>query len=183
MVMLVFPSRKLQRNRSFVVPELLPAPIGAQAPNAGKPRQLGLRGLLCVLLAITLPGLAGCRREPPEQALRHTIATMQAAAEAHDTDALFEPIADDFVGSEGMDRQAFRRYVTFAGMRNQQVNVQLGPLDVKLFDQRATVSFTAALSGGASWLPEHAQVYQVETGWRMEGSKWKLISATWKPSL
>ena len=99
------------------------------------------------------------------------------------TDALFEPIAEDFVGSEGMDRKAFRRYVTLTGMRNQEIGVQLGPLDVKLFDQRATVSFTAALSGGASWLPDRAQVYQVDTGWRLEDGEWKLISAKWEPRL
>jgi len=108
---------------------------------------------------------------------------MQAAAEAHDADALFEPIAEDFAGSEGMDLQAFRRYVTVIGLRNQKVGVQLGPLDAKLFGQRATVSFTAALSGGANWLPERAQVYQVETGWRLEAGEWKLISAKWTPQL
>jgi hypothetical protein len=45
------------------------------------------------------------------------------------------------------------------------------------------VSFTAALTGGPGWLPEQAQVYQVQTGWRLEGNDWKLISAQWKPRL
>ncbi|OGT54858.1 MAG: hypothetical protein A3E01_18895 [Gammaproteobacteria bacterium RIFCSPHIGHO2_12_FULL_63_22] len=128
-------------------------------------------------------GLSGCRKEPPEQALRNTIAAMETAAEAHDTDALFEPIADDFAGSEGMDRQAFRRYVTFMGMRSKSVSVQLGPLDVKLYDQRATVSFTAALSGGEGLLPSRVQVYDVDTGWRLDDGEWKLISAKWQPQL
>jgi ketosteroid isomerase-like protein len=140
--------------------------------------------MLFAVVALLLAGaLAGCRHTPPEQALRETIAGMQAAAEARDTDALFAPIAEDFVGSEGMDRQQFRRYVTFSGMRDQHVGVQLGQLDVKLFGDRATVAFTAALTGGASWLPEHAQVYAVDTGWRLESGKWKLISARWKPQL
>lgn len=108
---------------------------------------------------------------------------METAAEAHNNDALFEPIADDFAGSEGMDRQAFRRYVTFTGMRSKSVGVQLGPLDVKLFDQRATVSFTAALSGGEGLLPSRVQVYDVDTGWRLDDGEWKLISAKWKPQL
>ncbi|MCX7043602.1 MAG: nuclear transport factor 2 family protein [Gammaproteobacteria bacterium] len=127
--------------------------------------------------------LSACRKEPPEQALRNTISAMETAAEAHDTDALFEPIADDFAGSEGMDRQAFRRYVTFMGMRSKSVGVQLGPLDVKLYDQRATVSFTAALSGGEGLLPSRVQVYDVDTGWRLDDGEWKLISAKWKPQL
>ena len=136
------------------------------------------------MLALLLSaGVCACKREPPEQALRSTIAAMQAAAETHDTDALFEPIAEDFSGSQGMDRQAFRRYVTLMGLRHQKVGVNLGPMDVKLFDTRATVGFTAALSGGANWMPEQAQIYQVDTGWRLEGGEWKLISAKWNPAL
>ena len=160
-----------------------PVPIGAQAPKAGKPRPAALRWLLPMLLAMAQMGLSSCSREPPEQALRSTISEMQVAAEEHDTDALFEPIADDFAGSEGMDKQAFRRYVTVMSMRNKQVGVKLGPMDVKLFDQRATVTFTAAISGGASWMPERVQVYRVETGWRLDGGDWKLISAKWKEQL
>ncbi len=138
--------------------------------------------MLAVLGTLVL-GLSGCREEPPEQALRNTIAAMETAAEAHDNDALFEPIAEDFAGSEGMDRQAFRRYVTFTGMRSKSIGVQLGPLEVKLYDQRATVSFTAALSGGEGLLPSRVQVYDVDTGWRLDDGEWKLISAKWKPQL
>lgn len=127
--------------------------------------------------------LTACSREPPEAALRATISEMQKAAEAHDNDALFEPIAGDFAGSEGMDRTAFRRYVTLLGMRHKSVGVNLGPMDVKLFDDRATVKFTAAITGGPGFLPDQAQVYQVETGWRLEGGDWQLISAKWKPTL
>jgi ketosteroid isomerase-like protein len=127
--------------------------------------------------------LAGCKREAPEQALRDTIAAMQAAAEARDTDALFEPIAEDFAASEGMDRQAFRRYVTVMSLRNARVSVSLGPIDVKLFGDRATADFTAAVSGGAGLLPENAQVYDVSTGWRLADGEWRLISAKWTPKL
>ena len=127
--------------------------------------------------------LAACTHEPPEAALRATIASMQEAAEAHDTDALFEPIAEDFSGSEGMDRTAFRRYVTLMSMRHKSVSVSLGPMDVKLFGDRATVKFTAAVTGGPGLLPDQGQVYEVDTGWRLEGSDWKLISAKWKEKL
>ena len=140
-----------------------------------------------MLLALAMAGLfsvlAGCRHEAPEQALRGTIDGMVAAAEAHDTDALFEPIAEDFSGSEGMDRTEFRRYVTVMSLRQKSVGVSLGPLDVKMFDDRATVRFTAALTGGPGWLPNQAQVYDVDTGWRLEDGDWKLISAKWKPKL
>ena len=68
-------------------------------------------------------------------------------------------------------------------LRQKSVGVSLGPLDVKMFDNRATVTFTAALTGGPGWLPDQAQVYDVDTGWRMEDGDWKLISAKWKPRL
>jgi ketosteroid isomerase-like protein len=133
--------------------------------------------LACVAL------LAGCRHAAPEQALRDAIAGMEAAAEANDTNALFAPFAEDFVASEGMDRKAFRQYVMLLRLRNAHVSVNLGPLDVKLLGDRATVDFTCALSGGAGLLPSNAQVYDVSTGWRLEGRDWKLISARWTPKM
>ncbi len=136
-----------------------------------------------MLLLLVLSVCAGCSREAPEEALRATIAEMQAAAEKQDTDALFEPIAEDFAGSEGMDRKDFRRYVTLMSMRHKAVGVNLGPMEVKLFGDRATVKFTAAVTGGPGLLPDQGQVYDVDTGWRLEGGDWKLISAKWKPRL
>ena len=155
------------------------ASIGAQAPIAGKPSRIGLALAFAGVIAL----LAGCRHEAPEQALRNTIDSMVAAAEAHDTDTLFDSIAEDFTGSQGMDRTEFRRYVTVMSLRQKSVGVSLGPLDVKMFGDRATVKFTAGLTGGPGWLPDQAQVYDVDTGWRMEEGDWKLISAQWKPKL
>ena len=37
--------------------------------------------------------------------------------------------------------------------------------------------------GGPGMLPAQVQIYDIETGWRLEGSDWKLITATWKPKL
>jgi len=133
--------------------------------------------LACALL------LPACKHTPPEQALRETIAAMQAAGEAHDIDALFEPIAEDFSGSQGMDRKEFRRYVTLMSMRQKAIGVTLGPVEVKLFEERATAKFTAAITGGPGFLPDQAQVYDIDTGWRREGEDWKLISAHWKAKL
>jgi hypothetical protein len=134
--------------------------------------------LLAVMMAFT-----GCRHAAPEQALRDTITGMEEAAEKGDADALFESIAADFAGTEGMDREAFRRYVLVMGLRRQKVGVQLGPVDVKLFDDRASATFTAALTGGPGWLPDRAQVYDITTGWRLENGDWKLISASWEAKL
>ena len=146
--------------------------IGAYALNAGK---------LAALLLFFL--LAGCHRTPPEQALRDTIAKMQSAGETGDLDALFEPIAEDFSGSGNMNREAFQRYVTLMSLRSRQVGVTLGPVEVKLYGERASARFTAAITGGPGLLPSQAQVYAIDTGWRLEDGEWKLINATWKEQL
>lgn len=112
--------------------------------------------------------------------MRETIAAMEAAAEARDSEGLVEHLAEDFGGPEGMDRDRFRRYLALIWLRNRDVGVTLGPLDVELLGDRAKVSFTAAARGGEGLLPDRAEVYQVETGWRLENGDWKLISADWR---
>ena len=175
MLMPIFRSRAAHHSGAY----RLFVRISAHARGGGKPRAAALPAAFLLACALLLPA---CKRTPPEQALRETIAKMQVAGEKGDTDALFEPIAEDFSGSEGMDRTAFRRFVTFMRMRQKEVGTTLGPIDVKLFGDRATANFTLGVTGGEGLLPQ-GQVYDVETGWRLEGSDWKLISARWKEKL
>ena len=114
--------------------------------------------------------------------MRDTIAAMQAASEARDVDALFAPIAEDFT-AESMDRQRFRAYVAVLMLRNHAIGASIGPLDVQLLGDRARVDFTVFLTGGPGALPENANAYRVQTGWRLEDGDWKLISASWEASL
>jgi hypothetical protein len=127
--------------------------------------------------------LVGCSKPAPEQALRESIQQLEQHALKKDTGAFFEYFAEDFSGSDGMDRDNFRRYVQLIWLQHKDIGVQMGPLDVKLMEERATVNFTVALTGGQGFLPDQGQIYQVQTGWRLEGDDWKLISATWKPAL
>jgi len=154
--------------------------IGAQGLWAGKPRQAAFFALLLALATLA----TGCRHTPPEQTLRDTIAAMQKAGEEHRVSDLMDSVADDFVGQDGMDQKQLRQYLTVISLQNWQVGTTLGPLKVEITGDRARVAFTLAASGGAGgWMPDRAQVYDVETGWRLEGNDWKLISATWKPQL
>ena len=116
--------------------------------------------------------------------MRDTIAAMQKAGEEHRVSDLMDSVADDFVGQEGMDQKQLRQYLTVISLQNRQVGTTLGPLTIAVTGDRARVAFTLAASGGAGgWMPDRAQVYEVETGWRLEGGDWKLISASWKPKL
>ena len=157
--------------------------IGAYPPGSGKARSVWKRAAFTACLVVLAALSAGCSREPPEQALRSTIAGMQAAAEARDSDALVESFSEDFVGPDGMDRDQFRRYLAVIWLRNREVGVSLGALEVELIGERATVEFTAGATGGAGWMPDRAQVYRVNTGWRIEDGEWRLISARWEPAL
>ena len=67
--------------------------------------------------------------------------------------------------------------------RYRDVGLTLGPLDLEVREQQATVRFTAALTGGAGMLPESGQVYDVTTGWRLDEGEWQLVNANWKPKL
>lgn len=151
--------------------------------GSGKALRRCFRAVFTAIAAASFVLLAACSATPPEQALRETIAAMEAAAEARDAEALVEPLAGDFAGPDGMDRERFRRYAALVWLRNREVGVALGPVEVELVGDRAVARFTAATRGGEGFLPDRANVYRVETGWRLEGGEWRLISAEWTPAL
>ena len=138
---------------------------------------------------VAMPGLQGCRSDPPEAALRASVAELEAAVEARDAGALEDLLAGDFVGPGGMDRTSAERLARLSFLRHREVDVALGPLDIAIRDGRAggmhaTVAFTAAMAGGTGhWLPGSGGVYRVETGWRREDGDWVLSSARWERDL
>ncbi|TKR33257.1 nuclear transport factor 2 family protein [Luteimonas gilva] len=125
----------------------------------------------------------GCARTPPEQALREAMAELQQGIEARDAGVVEERLAEDFVGPEGLDRDGVRRMAALQMMRHEKLGLTLGPLDIRVQEGHATVRFTAAATGGSGLLPDSAEVYEVETGWRLEDGDWKMTSASWKPGL
>lgn len=157
--------------------------IGPYPPGTGKARGVWFRTVFTCLVSLLAVLAAGCAKEPPEAALRATIAAMQAAAEARDADTLAESVSEEFTGPGGMDRDQLRRTLALAWLRDRKVGVQLGPLDVELVGDRARVEFTAGTSGGEGWLPDRGQLHRVKTAWRLEGGDWMLISASWDPVL
>jgi hypothetical protein len=143
-----------------------------------------LRSFLPAAFCACVLALAACSRPAPEQALRDTIMQMQSALETRDAGALDEHVAEDFIGPDGMDRKDARRMAQVVFLRNRDIGATFGPLQVSLQDEHATVRFSAALTGGSgALLPDSAQVYEVNTGWRMRGEEWELVSADWKPRM
>jgi hypothetical protein len=147
-------------------------------PAIHKARWKNSRWVLAVVLV-----LAACTRAPPEERLRATVAGLEAAIEQHDTSSLQDAIASDFIGPDGLDRDGARRMAQLMFLRYRDVRVTLGPLHVELAQEHATIRCTAAITSGAGFLPENGQVYDVETGWRLEGGEWRLVNAHWQPRL
>ena len=138
-----------------------------------------MAALLPVLLAA-----AGCARTAPEEALREAVHGALAAIEAREAGDLADHLAGDFVGPGGLDRDGARRLAALHFLRHGDVGVLPGPLEVDMQEAHARVRFQAVLSGGnGRLLPDSAQAWQVDTGWRLVDGEWQLTSADWTPAL
>lgn len=135
--------------------------------------------VLCGVLA------AGCSRTPDEQRIRETVARMQEALEARKPGDFMAGIATDFTGSEGgLDRDALHNMLRAQVIGNARIGVTLGPLDIDLQGERATVRMTATFTGGSGrFVPERGSVYSITSGWRRTGGDWVCVNAQWQRQL
>ena len=128
--------------------------------------------------------VAGCAKAPAEERLRARIGQMQDAIVARDVTAFMEGVAEDFTGNQGLDRAALHQLVRLQVMRNASVGATLGPVQVQLQGERATVNFKVVLTGGSGGLlPERAQGYDVTSGWRDGDEGWQVYNAEWNAAL
>lgn len=124
--------------------------------------------------------LFACHSTSDEAQIKANIDAMEAGIQARKNSEVMAHVADDFIGNDGMDGQALRRYLTAHMLRHQNIGVTLGPRTIDVQGNTATAQFTAVLTGGSGGLlPEQASKYSIETGWRKAGSDWQMISATW----
>lgn len=141
-----------------------------------------IRAAAVVLLVIL--GLAACSRTPPEARLRERIAEMQQALEAREVSGFMAGVAGDFAGGAGLDRAGLRNLVRVQVLRHAAIGVTLGPLDVSLHGERATVKFSVMATGGSGGLlPDSARPWAVESHWRDGDDSWQVFHAEWEPAL
>ena len=137
------------------------------------------RGLVAAALVLLL---AGCARQLPEQRLRAQLSAMQEALEQRRAGDFIDGVASDFTGNGGIDHVALQQLVRAQVLANSSIGLTLGPAEVEIVGDRATVRFSAVVTGGSGrFLPERAQAWEVTSGWRDEGGDWRLYYAQWKP--
>lgn len=142
------------------------------------------RGLALVLTCVM--ALAGCSREAPEDAIRAQVAALQTAIEQRSASDVADVLDEDFIGPQNMDRRAARQMAAVLMLRHQRIGVLTGPVDVTLQgEDRATVRTRAALTGGegSALLPDSAQAWRIESGWRLRDGVWRITSLAWTPVL
>lgn len=134
--------------------------------------------LVCMALLLVL---AGCSRSDPEQAVRAQLEVLQQAIDARDAGAVADLLAEDFVGNDGLDRRGAKQLAAAVFLRHREVGARLGPVTVELRGEGEAIARFGVLATGGSGglLPEQGQVYQVETGWRLQDGHWKLLNASW----
>ena len=140
----------------------------------------GIGRLACIGLLLVV---SACSRSDPEQAVRAQVDALQQAIDARDAGAVEDLLAEDFIGNEGMDRRGAKQLAAALFLRHREIDARLGPVTVELRGEgEAIARFSVLATGGSGGLlPEQGQVYQVQTGWRLQDGDWKLLNASWTP--
>lgn len=140
-------------------------------------RGLVLGGLLLLLSA-------GCSQPlTTSQQIIAVIRDMEARIEDGERRAFLTHIAEDFSGQGGrMSRDDVHAMIVLQMKRYQQLDARLLPIQVKQTGETtAEANFRVLVTGGAGWLPESGQLYEVDTRWDRQGGEWLLIGADWDP--
>lgn len=139
---------------------------------------------LWIVLVLCTTVLWGCRRTPDEAQVREAIASIDHAAETNAASDVTAPLSDDFDGNNGeLDRRALANMVRLVALRGEHIGVTMGPITIEHRGERMVATFTVTLTSGSHLLPDQMGLYQVESAWRKDGSKWRCYTASWKHSM
>lgn len=129
--------------------------------------------------------MAGCSRTPDDERIRANIKSMQDAVEGRSPRDFLSFVTSDFIGNDNnVDRDGLGNLLRVEVLRNDQVGVVLGPIDVDLQGDRATVHVVATITGGKGGLfPERGAIYSITSGWRRNGKNWLCYTASWEQKL
>lgn len=145
------------------------------------PSSLSMR---CVLLLAFVACLAACSKPPAEERLRTRFEAMRTAVLERRPGDFMDGVAEDFTGEGNIDRAAMHNLLRAQLLRNADIGATVGPLDIRIDGERATMEFTMVLTGSSGGLiPERANGWSVKTGWRDGADGWQVYFAEWSPAL
>ena len=143
-----------------------------------------MRVAIGVAVLVVLGALLWVVFRPPKQTeedrIRHAIEQVAQGARDHDLDAMFEPVSQRYT-HEALTRPQMKAYVFSQLRERQNIFVALGPIDVRLANERrATADFEAALADGIDittleLLPKNADVYDFHVELENEGGEWRIV--------
>lgn len=119
---------------------------------------------------------------PVEEQIRARISMMQKALSDGKARAFMAAVADDFSGPDGhFDRRSAQLLVQREMMAHKRLRARVTNVSVEERGPgRAVAEFDLVATGGSGLLPEAAGWYRVQTGWRVDGRRWMLVSASWR---
>lgn len=147
-------------------------------------RNLSSLSMRCVLLLALVTLLAACSKPPAEERLRTRFEAMRTAVLERRPGDFMDGVAEDFTGEGNIDRAAMHNLLRAQLLRNADIGATVGPLDIRIDGERATMEFTMVLTGSSGGLiPERANGWSVKTGWRDGDEGWQVYFAEWSPGL
>lgn len=136
-----------------------------------------------ILLLVACLAVSACGpSEPAEVRIRNAIESMAQAVEQGEPEPFLDRVADDFTGDGGQwDRQRVRQYILARTLRSgDRPDIHLSDVSIELFGDRARATVETRISGAGRWLPRRGARYRFDTGWRLDGGEWRVISADWE---
>lgn len=140
-----------------------------------------VHGAALAPLVLIAMALSVCSAPDREVQLRDTIRSMAAALEAHEPGPFLRHVAEDFSGGRGAwDEQRVRRFVLGQTLRKEPLAIGLNRIEITMHGERAGAVVTARITGERGWIPARGETYRFDTGWRLDGGRWKVIRADWE---
>ena len=139
-----------------------------------------------LILAVAVAAIAGCGGEASmEQQVIAEIRALESHVDQRERRPFMARVDNDFRGQDGsLDYQQLNALLLYQLRRYAEINTQLLPITVTpRGTEGAHARFQVMVTGGANWLPESGQLYQVETVWRRRDGEWRLLQADWRPVL
>jgi hypothetical protein len=134
-----------------------------------------------LLLLLLIGLLAACSSPPPDEAqIRAQIDVQEQTAEAGEIGAFMDGIAENFGGQRGnLSREQLKELLRIQLLAHTRIGVTLTGIEVEVSKDFAEARFNALLTGGAGFIPDSGDAFDVVTDWQKIDDRWVVVAARW----